>query len=1228
MRPGMLVRKIGPPPTDRTKTLSRGLLMYLNRCTWITALVVYGCLVGGSIARAADPGDRITFNQDIRPILSENCFQCHGPDSHQRKKDLRFDVRDVAIGEREGGPAIVPGHPEKSQMIRKISATDPKDHMPPASTHKQLTPKQIETLTQWIADGAEYEKHWAFIAPVEPAMPKISDPAWVRNPIDTFVLARLDKNGLKHSPEADKLTLIRRVTFDLTGLPPTLAEIDAFMADESPEAYEKLVDRLLASPHYGQHMARYWLDAARYGDTHGLHLDNYREDYPYRDYVVRSFNANKHFDRFILEQIAGDLLENPTTDDLIGSGFNRLHVTTNEGGAIKEEFYVRNVLDRVSTTGTVFLGLTVGCAECHDHKFDPITQKDFYSMFAFFNNLDADPMDGNRKDHAPVIRVASEQQQRDMDALNKQAADLDAKIDAEVAKIDYTDPFEKSLPADLKYNHIVWVDDELPRNANVQGDGLVWVEGPDHPVHSGKRSMQRTSQGNQQHFFDNCDEKIHVGPGDKLFAWVYLDPKNPPKEIMLQYHTGEWLHRAYWGENLIPYGKDNSTERAHMGKLPPTGQWVKLEVPAGKMGLKRGDVIQGMAFTQYDGTAYWDEAGIDTTASQEPTDFAWIDDDAPSGAKLAGIGASWQWGGAKDQPVFSGLRSLHRAMGDSVNQDYFTGASPLVLSDGDKLFAYVYLDPKDPPKGVQLQFNNGNWEHRVRWGEGVYAPGRNGAADFVAGPLPQTGKWVRLQVDLDKVGLKPGDKLNGWAFSQNGGSVYWDKAGINTFFAPDDRFRTSQLVWEGQLGDDANVPEDIRKIIKMPRDKRSADQASDVKAYYLRFVYSGSQQIVDPLNDQIAELNKQVKAIEAATPTMPVMKERATPREAWVLKRGQYDQHGDKVERVTPAALPPMASDLPRNRLGFAKWLIDPAQPLTARVTVNRFWQQCFGVGLVKTSEDFGSQGEPPSHPLLLDYLAVHFEQSGWDVKALMKMIVMSSTYRQASNTRPELLERDPENRLLAHGPRFRLDAEEIRDQALMVSGLLVDDFEGPSVKVPQPAGLWEAVGYTSSNTARFKADTGEKIYRRSLYTFWKRTSPPPQMVTFDAPSRESCITRRERTNTPLQALIMMNEEQMVESARGLAQRAMTEGGASDDQRATYIVRMLTGRPPAEADMKIVLDAHKDFLAEFKRDTSAARSLIEYGQTKPNAQLDPSELAAWTMVANTVFSFDASMNKN
>lgn len=1012
------------------------------------------------LASAAEP---IDFSRDIRPILSNNCFKCHGFDENERQAELRLDLAEGALAELPSGErAIVPGDAAASALVERIESTDPDLRMPPASTNKTLTPQEIELLKRWIDEGGEYRGHWSFIAPQPVEPPAVAHESHVRNPIDRFILARLEKEGLEPSPPADKITLLRRVTLDLTGLPPTLAEVDAFLADESDDAYEKVVERLLASPRYGEHMARYWLDNARYGDTHGLHLDNERSMWPYRDWVIGAFNQNKPFDQFTIEQLAGDLLPDATLEQRVATGFNRCNVSTSEGGSIDEEVLVRYAVDRVETTSTVWMGLTTGCAVCHDHKYDPITQREFYQLFAFFNGVAEKAMDGNIATPPPILPTPKPEHTAQQQELHAAVSAVDAQIAAELAKIEYVEPLG-----------------------------------------------------------------------------------------------------------------------AHL-------------------------------------------------ASPDRHEFVWIDDDLPAGAKPSADDGGWQWVSQLDRPVYSGQRATIRKA-EGLKQHYFTEADPpLVLGAGDTLFAYVYLDPQDPPKAIMLQFNDGNWEHRAVWGEDVIPFGSTGSASKqILGPLPETGKWVRLEVEASTVGFQSGAKINGWAFTQHDGMALWDRAGVFTRTPQAGQLWTSLAAWEAaHRGHSATeLPRPVKDALKPDADKRTPEQAALARNYFLERAYTGTRELFAPLHQQKSNLEQQLAELDKAIPRTLVMADMEEPRETHMLIRGAYDKKGDKVELGVPAALPPLADDAPRNRLGLAQWLVDPSHPLTARVAVNRYWQQYFGTGLVKTSEDFGSQGEWPSHPALLDWLANEFVRSGWDIKQMQRLIVTSNTYRQSSRVTPELFERDPENRLLARGPRYRVDAEMVRDAALAVSGLLVERIGGPSVKPYQPEGLWEAVAFVSSNTSAFKRDDGDALYRRSMYTFWKRTCPPPSLLTFDAPSRETCTVRRARTNTPLQALVLMNDEQYVEAARKLAERIMIEGGSSPPDRAGYGFRLATGRPPEPDELEVLVRSFEANLADYRAGVEAAKQLLSIGEAPRNESLEPGELAAWTMVANLILNLDETVTK-
>ncbi|MFM8359132.1 MAG: DUF1553 domain-containing protein [Verrucomicrobiota bacterium] len=822
---------------------------------------------------------RVDFNRDVRPILAENCFNCHGFDEKTRKAGLRLDVKEDALkGGQSGQPALVAGQPSASHLVARIRTTDPDDVMPPPATGRQLTPAQVATLERWVAEGAEYLPHWAFLKPQRPPVPAVRQAAWPRNPLDHFVLARLEQEGLPPRPEADPETLIRRASLDLTGLPPRPEEIDAFLADRRPEAYEKLVDRLLASTRYGERMAVDWLDAARYADTHGYHIDSARDMTPWRDWVIRAFNQNQPFDQFTVEQLAGDLLPGATREQKIASGFNRNHMINYEGGAIPEEYHTAYLVDRINTTATVWLGLTMACAQCHDHKYDPLTMRDYYGMYAIFNNVPENGLDGRYGNAVPVVKLS------------------ESSHEAELAR-----------------------RDQLLRTA----EALL---------------------------------------------------RNPPAAV---------------------------------------------------------DAAQ----------------------------------------------AAWELG---------------------------AGSTP-------------------PPAWVQT------------------------------------------------------------------------------------------------------LPEEVRRALDAPADRRTDDQRATLRRHYREKISPEMK----TLRDEVAARRRSREEFERSLPTSMIMAEMEKPRETFLLVRGQYDKRGDAVGPRTPAALPPLSEGLPPNRLGLARWLVGPDQPLTARVTVNRFWQLYFGNGLVKSAENFGTQGDLPTHPDLLDWLATEFVRTGWDVKGLQKLILMSATYRQSSQAPRELYGQDPENRLLARGPRLRLQAEFVRDLALAASGLLEDRVGGASVFPYQPAGLWEELMSREDNDAftaqKYVPSRGADLFRRSLYTFIKRTSPHPQLSTFDAPDRQVCTVRRPRTNTPLQALALMNDPTYVEAARQLATRVLA-ASADDRERVTRAFRLATGRRPRPAEVDVLLRLQAEQLAVFRRDPGAASRLLQVGDSPPSPH-DPAVLAAWTVVTSAILNLDETITK-
>lgn len=1014
-------------------------------------------------------GEPVMFNRDIRPILSDTCFACHGFDANTRKAGLRLDTFEGATApNKDGHAAIVPGKPELSEFWRRVTSRDPVVKMPPPEAHKDLTATQLDLLKRWIEQGAQYQQHWAFETPQRPGVPEVRQADWPKNDVDRFIMATLEQQKLTPSAEAKRETLIRRVTLDLTGLPPTPAEVDAFLADTEPGAYERVVDRLLSSPRHGEHMARYWLDAARYGDTHGLHLDNERSMWPYRDWVVRAFNENLPFDQFTVWQLAGDLLPEPMRDQLIASGFNRCNVTTAEGGAIDAEFHVRYAVDRVETASTVFMGLTMGCAVCHDHKLDPITQKEFFQVFSIFNNMAERAMDGNAPLPPPMMKVPSPDQETEQKEIESRLAKVNEQLRDAARQVSYTDPASVADRPTPEPEDVVWIEDDWPPgaspNVNAGNTPHRWVTAAEGKVFSGERAIERKGAGLHQVFFDKSSRPITVGAGDRLFAHVFLDPQDLPKTIMLQWHTATWDRRANWGdEDAIPYGNKGTHEKLLLGALPKAGEWVRLEVPVEKLGLKPGTQITGIAFTQFDGTVWWDQAGIVTV----------------------------------NDPALDATRSLAA------------------------------------------------WEHAER-----------------------------------------------------------------------------------AQGDKSTLPAALKTILKKEPDKRNEKELAQLRTHFLENIYADAGHALTDLRTEGRKLRDRRTALDRQIPGTMISKELEKPRPAFVLIRGEYDKPGEPVGPGVPAILPPLPQSEATNRLTFAKWLVDPAHPLTARVTVNRLWQQFFGTGIVKTSEDFGSKGEWPSHPELLDWLATEFIRTGWDVRAYVRMLVTSATYRQDSRVTPELYARDPENRLLARGPRLRLDAEVLRDNALFTSGLLVERMGGRGVRPYQPPGIWEAVGYTTSDTARYTQDKGEALWRRSLYTFWKRTAPPPSMTTFDAPSREECRVRRERTNTPLQALATMNDIQYFEAARQLGWRMLSEGGATDADRLRYGFRLVTARAPQDREQAVLAETLATHRARYGADLEAAKQVLSVGDFPVPADAVPGELAAFTMVASLLLNLDEVLNKN
>lgn len=1028
----------------------------------------------------------VDFNREVRPLLSDNCFACHGPDAAKQKGELRLDDRaDALAPAKSGKPAIVPGKPDESELVKRIFTTDADDLMPPEESHKKLTPAQRETLKQWIAEGAEYRGHWAFETPVSPVVPELSaqftvgsaqspplhTEHWALSTIDKFLAARLAKEGLAPQPEAPKETLIRRVSLDLTGLPPTLAEVDAYLADNSPQAYEKVVDRLLASPRYGEHMAATWLDFARYADSNGFQSDTRREQWLWRDWVINAFNANLPFDQFTIEQLAGDLLPNATPQQIVATGFHRNHRINGEGGRIVEEWFAETVIDRVETTGLTWMGLTLNCCRCHDHKYDPISQKEFYQLFAYFNSIEEsgvmDDFGGAGRTRAggnsrPVLFVPSPDQVEKQKALAASVKDAETKVAAA----------EKELPA----LQAKW---EPEFQAQAKSQQQAWHALTNERVKSeGGATLARQPDGTWLAGGKNPDHDTYV-----------ITAPLPPGTF-----TGVQVH-------ALP---DASLPEQSLGRYP-NGNFVLSDIDAEitAPGMKEPVTAQ---FTSAD--ADYEQKGWEV-------DF--IVKDKPKRGK----GAKNKQGWAVDGPTKKEPRTA--------------------------VFACV---PVNVPGGATITIT---LRHDALAGHNI------GRFKVATTSLPPS---------LVKV---------------KGGAV---------------------------------PPPVLAALDTAPGQRKPAQQAALAK-----FFRENTANPAREAETALAAAKKSLAALEDDMPGVMVMKEAAKPRDAFILKRGEYDKPGDKVTRGLPAALPPLPDGAPNDRLGFAQWLVSGNHPLTARVWVNRQWEKFFGTGLVKTSENFGVQSDFPSHPELLDWLATEFVRRKWDMKSMQKLIVTSAAYRQSSKVTPQLLERDPENRLLARGPRFRLSGESVRDQSLALSGLLVPSVGGESVRPYMPAGVWDETS-VYGDLRNYQPDKGDALYRRTLYTIWKRTAAPPTMLLFDSPTREICTVKRSKTNTPLQALALLNEVTYVEAARQLAARMLKEGGADPAARITWAFRTVTARQPSAEELKVLTARYADRIARYRTDVAAAKKLITHGASTPDANLDPAELAAATITANVLLNLD------
>ena len=1080
----------------------------MKRPLWIAAglLILLAGIMGGLLrssfisfkhfgAPAKDPATialeaslpaKISFNEHVGPVLSQNCYSCHGQDATARKADLRVDRPEFAFAPRKNGPPpIVRGHPESSIVIQRITSKDPNLVMPPPSSRKSLTPAQIALLTRWVKEDAPYQEHWAFVKPKRAAPPAVRQQGWVKNPVDHFVLAKLEANGLAPEPEADRRTLIRRVTLDLTGLPPTPEEVAGFLNDKGPDAYEKVVDRLLADPHYGEHEARYWLDAARYAETVGLHFDEATSIYPYRDWVIKAFNDNKPFDRFTVEQVAGDLLPNRTMEQQVATGFTRCGVSTSEGGSIEAEVLASYAKEYVEVNSTVFMGLTMGCCACHDHKFDPISQKEFYEFSAFFRNTTQKGV-GPRTAVSvpPAIRVPAPADEARWNAL----------------------PGERAAAQETLNNYVAKATAELASSFSdrLQKCSLAAIAAPVSP-----EALE-------------LQLPLHENTGREIKS---------SKDTVYQ-RTGEpkWVDDGMLGPAPLLDGV-SSAELGNIGDFDTKdafsyGAWVRVT------GTPSGAVFARMdGNDNFRGWDLWFDGGKISAhfINLWPTNALKQTTTKPLAPGV------WQY-------VFVSYNGTGKASGVKI---YVDGIAQSAKPEADSLTASIR---------TPVPFTFGQ---------------RTGSGQGATGIALQDLRVYRRVLSLSEIkALSSSEVL---PIVQN---------------IPPDKLTDSQRKWAVNylLHDDPKLSDYQQKVIA---------------------------------------LKDEYDTISNRSPSTMVMDDKPTPAFAYVLKRGQYDQLGEKVEPGIPAVLPPMPAGAPRNRLGLAQWLVDPGNPLLSRVTVNRFWQQFFGVGIVRTAEDFGIMGERPVNQPLLDWLAVEFRESGWDIKHTLRLMVTSAAYRQSGRVTPQKEEKDPENRLVSRGPRFRMDGEMIRDQALAASGLLVPTIGGPSVKPYQPDGLWEVVSMSHES---YKRDTGDALHRRSLYTFWKRLAPNPQLTTFDTPTRELCTVRRDRTNTPLQALAVENDPQYVEAARQLALHAIT---STNDPagRLDYMSERLLARPLDEREKGILLKSVAQFSMTYTKKPDAAAQLIKVGETPADTAVPAPEQAAWTMVASEFLNLDEALNK-
>ncbi|MDR6560317.1 MULTISPECIES: DUF1553 domain-containing protein [unclassified Arcicella] len=1062
--------------------------------------------------------DKIDYNIHIKPILSDRCFKCHGPDKNKVEAGLQLTNFEGATEKlKSGNRAVVEGNIDKSELIKRILSHDPDMVMPTPKSNLTLTDEEKALLIKWVKQGAEYKEHWAFTKIEKPEVPTVKQHEWVKNPIDNFILQKLEEQHISPSPHAEKATLLRRVSMDITGLPPTVKELDAFLKDTSPNAYEKVVDRLLKSPHYGEKMGVEWLDIARYADSHGYQDDGIRNAFPWRDWVINSFNRNLSYDKFVTWQLAGDLLPNPTQEQLMATCFLRNHPQTQEGGVVDEEYRTEYVIDRVNTFGKAFLGLTVECARCHDHKYDPIAQKEFYQLSAFFNNNNESGIIPYNGEASPTVMIPT--------------ADIQAKIDFIKKKIA---PFEEAIKPTYpiyRKNFDQWVlaAQKEPSKFATSNKDLV-----------ANFSFERIIPKTNKRFDNNLKKEV-------------IEVKNIAYQNTAVDSIGGWI----------------------AGDMDRRPKFIKGKVGNGI--LFRGDC--GIDFHR----------ALDFERVQPFSISLWIN------------------------PLKKGE---HGPIYNSSNGEFEgqRGYKCWLLSDGSLQVSLSYVWPANcidiitTDKVLYKQWQNITLTY-------------DGSSKASGVKIYQNGQEMKTTVLVDnlKKSMKFGEHHTNWSslpFMM--GKEFHET--MQNFAVDELKIYTRQLSPIEILGLAKNK-EQVSDILKTPRNEWTATQAQQLFDYFrLNF-----DPYFSAYSRNLLQLREKENILATDIKEVMIMSERKIPRKTFILNRGSYDAPSTEVTHGVINKLLPFDDDLPKNRLGLAQWLLDERHPLFARVAVNRFWQNYFGFGLCKTSDDFGNQGEMPSHPALLDWLATTFRESGWNIKAMQKLIVMSATYQQSSKKRKDLMEIDSENRLLARGPSYRYAHEQIRDAILEGSGLLVHKIGGSSVYPYQPSGIWEALA--TRNATSYRQQHGDSLYRRGLYTIWKRSSPPPSSITFDAPERYFCVVKRQKTSTPLQSLIMMNDPQYNEAARKLAERMMREGGQSPETRITFAYKAMISRYPRPTEINVLKALYQEELADLNKKPARIKELLSVGESPIDQTLNQKELAANTVLAMTLINFDGTLIK-